>query len=219
MLDKVLSFLKFPTTEEGLHVVARGLNTSRKDTSHLDGCVDALDVYESRLRSQTGEVIQLFYCRKGYYSIPFQAVCDSDYIFRYASGLCGGATHDSLANEVPGFMEGARGGLLRLVLWIAADEAYRVSDCTMVPFPSSTLTKDEDNFNFYLSSLRIHNEQAFGMLVARWRILGNGLNFYDKRCTERSFWVLRFKNFNSVPKKRLPNYDFLLQKILIAPNN
>ena len=33
------------------------------------------------------------------------AVCDSNYIFRYASGVCGGATHNALANAVSRFME------------------------------------------------------------------------------------------------------------------
>ena len=42
VLDKVLSFPKLPTTEEGLHGVARGFKTSRKHTSPLDGCVGAL---------------------------------------------------------------------------------------------------------------------------------------------------------------------------------
>ena len=88
-----------------------------------------------------------------------------------------------MANAVSGFMEEVRGGLLRLVFWIATEEAYRVSECIIVPFPSSTLTEGEDNFNFYLSSLRIHIEQAFCMLVARWRMLRNGLNFSVKRCT------------------------------------
>ena len=30
----------------------------------------------------------------------------------------------------------------------------------------------EDAFNFYLSSLRVHVEQSFGQLLARWRLLG-----------------------------------------------
>ena len=43
VLDKVLSFPKLPTTEEGLHGVARGFKTSRRHTSPLDGCVGALN--------------------------------------------------------------------------------------------------------------------------------------------------------------------------------
>ena len=65
-------------------------------------------------------------------------------------------------------MEEVGGGLLRFAFWIAADEAYRVSQCIIVPFP---FLKDEDNIKSYLSSLQIHIEEAFGMLVAGWRLL------------------------------------------------
>lgn len=82
-----------------------------------------------------------------------------------------------------------------LLFWIAGDEAYCVSQWIIVPYPSSTLTEDEDNFNSYPSSLRIHIEQAFGMLVARWRILCNGLNFSVKRCTTVISVVMKLHNF------------------------
>ena len=36
---------------------------------------------------------------------------------------------------------------------------------------------------FFLSSFRIRIEQAFGMLVARWRIIRGGLDFSVRRCT------------------------------------
>ena len=124
-----------------------------------------------------------------------QAVCDSDYIFRYASGLCGGATHDALANAVSGFMEEVEEGLLGVLFWAAGDEAYRTSEWIITPFTGSTLTQDEDNFNFFLSSLRIHIEQAFGMLVARWRIIRDGLNFSVKRCSRIISTVMKLHNF------------------------
>lgn len=116
-------------------------------------------------------------------------------MFRYASGLCGGATHDALANAVSGFMEEVEWGLLKVVFWVAGDEAYKISEWIITPFPSSTLTQDEDNFNFVLSSLRIHIEQAFGMLVARWRIIRNGLNFSVKRCSRIISTVMKLHNF------------------------
>ena len=104
-------------------------------------------------------------------------MCDSNYIFQYASGVCGSATRDALANAVSGFMEEVEDGLLGVFFWVAGDEAYPVSEHIIVPYPASTQTNDEDNFNFFLCSLRIHIEQAFGMPTARWRILRDRLNF------------------------------------------
>jgi hypothetical protein len=41
----------------------------------------------------------------------------------------------------------------------------------MTPWPGRRLSVSQDAFNYWLSSARIHVEQAFGILVARWRIL------------------------------------------------
>ena len=85
--------------------------------------------------------------------------------------------------------------MLGVLFWAAGDEAYRTSEWIITPFTGSTLTQDEDNFNFFLSSLRIHIEQAFGMLVARWRIIRDGLNFSVKRCSRIISTVMKLHNF------------------------
>lgn len=195
-LDKVLQFQKIPRSTEGLSEVARGFKLSRSQVSPLDGCVGALDGICIKMRQPLRESFPAsFYCRKGFYAIPVQAVCDSNYIFRYASGRCGGATPDSLANAVPGFMREVEGGLLGEYFWVVGDEAYPVSEFPIIPYPSSTLTEDEDNFNFYLSSLRIHIEQAFGILIARWRILRDRLDFSLDHCTAIMSVAMKLHNY------------------------
>ena len=77
-------------------------------------------------------------------------------MFLYESGLCGGATHDALANSVSGFMEEVEDGRIGELFSVAGDEAHPVSEYIIVRFPSFTLSEDECNFNFFLSSLRIH---------------------------------------------------------------
>jgi hypothetical protein len=52
------------------------------------------------------------------------------------------------------------------------DNAYTLSITLLIPYSG----KDEQNaskdaFNFFLSQLRIHIEQAFGLLVSKWRFL------------------------------------------------
>ena len=136
-----------------------------------------------------------FYCRKGYYGIPVQAVCDSNYVFIYASGRCGGATQDSIANAISGFMKELEGGLLCEYYWVVGDEAYPDSDFIIIPYTSSALTEDEDNFNFYLSSLRIRIELAFGVLVARRRILRDRLDFSLEHCTAIMLVAMRLHHY------------------------
>ena len=196
VMNSVLRFPKLPREEDALHAAARDFKLSRSQFNPLDGCVGALDGICMKLKKPKNESIPAsFYCRKGYYAIPVQAVCDSNYLFRYASGLCGGATHDSLANAVSGFMEEVQDGLLGEIFWVAGDEAYPVSEWIIVPYPASTLTDDEDNFNFYLSSLRIHIEQAFGMLTARWRLLRDRLNFSLRHCSNIMSVCMKLHNY------------------------
>ena len=78
---------------------------------------------------------------------------------------------------------------------MAGDEAYPISEHIIVPYPASTLTDDEDNFNCYLSSLRIHIEQAFGMLTARWRLLRDRLNFSLDHCSNIMCVCMKLHNF------------------------
>ena len=140
VFGRVLSFPKLPADEEGLAKVAREFKTSRQSRSPLDGCVGSLDGICMKIKKPDEESIPTsFFCRKGYYAIPVQAVCDSKYMFTYASGLCGGATNDALAIAVSGFMEEVEEGLLGVLFWVAGDDAYQVSEYIIVPFPSSTL--------------------------------------------------------------------------------
>jgi DDE superfamily endonuclease len=44
-----------------------------------------------------GYVPRNYWCRKGYYAIPIQAVVDSRYRFTYMSAMAVASTHDSLA--------------------------------------------------------------------------------------------------------------------------
>ena len=185
VMNSLLHFPKLPRAEDALHSASRDFKLSRSHFNPLNGCVGTLDGCVRTLDGMFGKIKETeereytasFYCRKGYYAIPVQAVCDSNSLFRYASGLCCGATHGALAHAVSGFMEEVKDQLLGDIFRVAGDEAYPVSEWIIVPYPASTLTDDEENFNFYLSSLRIHIEHAFGMLTARWRLLRDRHNF------------------------------------------
>ena len=86
-------------------------------------------------------------------------------------------------------------GWLRIVFWVARDEAYRISQWIITSYPGSILTRDEDNFNFFFSSLQMRIEQAVGMLVARWILIRDGLKFSVKRCRNRSTVIRNGENW------------------------
>jgi hypothetical protein len=116
------------------------------------------------------------------YAIPAQALVDANYSVLYLSAKCAGSTPDGIswASSTLGLR------LCREALptgfWIAGDAAYRCRNGIVTPWTAGKLLDDEfgvsrDTFNFYNSSLRMHVEQAFEMLVLRFGILWRKLMF------------------------------------------
>ena len=166
--------ITFPLNDESaLRDISNGFIGSRMQGSPLSGCVGALDGIGIKIRRPwRKEVVnrQGFWSRKGFYAINVQALCDSNYRFLYVSYRCAGSTHDSTAWSVTALHDAISNGHLAESFWIAADDAYACTEQTLTPWPGE-VTLYKDSFNFHLSSLRIHIEQAFGMLVRRWGIL------------------------------------------------
>jgi DDE superfamily endonuclease len=116
------------------------------------------------------------------YAIPAQALVDANYRFLYLSAKFAGSTPDGIvwASSTHGLRlcrEAFPAGY-----WIAGDGAYPCRNGIITPWTAAQLLDDEfgvsrDAFNFYHSSLRMHVEQAFGMLVQRFDIPWRKLMF------------------------------------------
>jgi DDE superfamily endonuclease len=179
IIQKAFALPGIPFSEETkLASMARAFTQSRR--SPLFGCMGALDGILIPIQKPPDHLSpRKYFCRKGYYAIPLQVVCDSSYRFLFLSGRTAGATHDSLAYSVSILHEALANNSLPDGYWIAGDEAYLCSNSLLTPWPSS-LAKDDsakDAFNFYQSSLRIHIEQAFGQLVRRFGLLWKPIQF------------------------------------------
>jgi hypothetical protein len=179
LIRKAFALPGIPLSDETkLAEMARAFTQSRK--SPLFGCIGALDGILIPIQKPPDHLSpRKYFCRKGYYALPLQVVCDSSYRFLFMSGRTAGATHDSLAFSVSALWESLANSSLPDGYWIAGDEAYNCSDSLLTPWPSSVAKTDvaKDAFNFYQSSLRIHIEQAFGQLVRRFGILWKPIQF------------------------------------------
>ena len=172
ILSKKLQLPGLPSTISGLRHSAKNFKLSRNPPSPLSGCVGALDGIAVKIKKPSWcHAPSNFFCRKLYYALPVQAVVDSDYRFLCCSARCVGSTHDSIAHTVSALGNFLESGKLHFESWIAGDEAYVCTESLITPFPAASATDAEDAFNYYHSSLRMHVEQAFGMLVGKWRIL------------------------------------------------
>lgn len=172
---------------------------AKSRASPLCGCVGALDgivvaIHRPHLKDCNNP--NSYWNRKGFFGIPVQAVCDARGRFLFVSSKCAGSTHDSSAFEITSLGRFLSSGCLKEGFWIAADEAYPCSDVLLTPWPSSTLNEEKDAFNFHLSSLRIHIEQAFGMLVNRWGILWRPLRCRLKNASKIFICCAKLHNFS-----------------------
>jgi hypothetical protein len=172
-----------PLQQSELQNLALSFTNSRQPPSLLYGCVAALDgicVEIQKPLDMYGP--RDFYCRKGMYAIPAQALVDAKYRFLYLSAKCAGSTPDGIAWESSSLGLRLRREPLPTGFWIAGDAAYPCRKGIITPWTAGQLLHDEfgvsrDAFNFHHSSLRMHVEQAFGMLVQRFGILWKKLMF------------------------------------------
>lgn len=96
------------------------------------------------------------------------------------SAICTRSTHNCTAFDVNRLANTLRKVKPHAGYWIAGDSAYESRD-DMVTRRSPSASQGEetrtscDAFNFYHSSARVHVEQSFGLLVARFGILRHPL--------------------------------------------
>ena len=196
VLNVVLRLPGLPKTRAELYRSSIAFKTSRKALSPLDGCVGALDGLAVKItKPREEENPASYYNRIGFYALCVQAMVDSNYRFMTHSCRCVGSTHDSLSHETSSLGRYLKEGRLCKEFWIAADEAYLCTESVITPVPSSQVSDAEDAFNFYHSSLRMHVEQAFGILGAKWGILQRPLRYAIRKSSRIVCTAMKLHNF------------------------
>eukprot|EP00808_Paulinella_micropora_P028703 g39764.t1 len=164
----------------------------------LKGCIGALDGLVVAIKCPDKRDVpnpSRYYCRKGYYGLNLQAMCDSDLRFTWAEMKWPGSTNDSLALQSSSLMHTILKKKLKSQYFIVADNGYPISDHVLTPFKGRTLTTERDTFNFYLSQKRQTIERAFDVLIGRWGILWKPLRFDFKHAISITKACMRLHNF------------------------
>jgi hypothetical protein len=174
-LDNELELSKM---ERGFANIASCHNEMRGCVGAVDGC--AVSIKQPSFKEDPRQ--KRYYCRKGFFALNLQAVCDSRRKFTYAKVASPGSVNDCIAWSAEcELAQEMLAGRLPEPYWIAGDAAYGCYASLLSPFPGQDLPDREDAFNFYLSQKRINIECAFGMLIQRFGVLWAPL-----RCSLRS---------------------------------
>jgi hypothetical protein len=148
-----------------------------------NGCIGALDGLALRVKCFTMSEVPdpgNYYCRKGFYALNVQAICDRKKRFLWCSTGHKGGTHDSKAffeTKLYDLLENMADDLQEKGLYLAGDSAYALMVFLLTPHDDAGPKSMQDAFNFYHSSSRIFIECSFGELVMRWGIFWRRLNF------------------------------------------
>jgi hypothetical protein len=151
---------------------------------NFPNCIGALDGKHMIIEAPPNSGC-LNFCYKKVFSIVLLALVDADYRFTIidVGGLGKNSDYSAFTHSNLGkaFNNGQLhlppdefipGTNLKMPYVIVGDEAFPLSKHLMRPFPGNQLTNDDDKkvFNYRLSRARRVSENAFGILVRRFRM-------------------------------------------------
>lgn len=209
-LHWIMSTFEFPLVQllrqrdwKSLKLLANGF--AEKTNGVFYGPFGALDGLAVRVKCPTLKEVAdpgNYYCRKGFYAVNVQAICDKWKRFLWAYPSNKGSTHDSTAfggSRLVDLLKELEDELYEQCLFIVGDSAYALAPYLLIPYDITDLKEDPDHlrdaFNFYLSSCRIHIECAFGELVMRWGIFWRTLRFDLNKCSRIVQSAMLLQNF------------------------
>lgn len=153
----------------------------RWNFSHAVGCLDGKHI-RILCPKKSGT---MFYNYKNFFSIVLQAVADHRCRFIFVDVRGYGKQSDGgifSASSLSTFLEKyhtnlppsshIEGIVTDMPFVILADDAYKLKTYIMKPYSRRNLSHEEKIFNYRLSRARRCVECVFGIMTAKWRLLG-----------------------------------------------
>jgi len=194
--------LTFPTknNEQACKIV--GGFESISDRGILSGCIGAIDGWLCKIISPSsksvGDVKSFFSGHYHRYGINVQICCDHMYWFTAFTVNTSGSRGDSMAFQFWRLNDELK--KLNRPYYVVGDSAYTLSPTVMTPFTKRDLQNphtvaERDNYNFFLSQLRIRIEMAIGILVNKWRVFKTPIHFDISKCHKIITSTIRLHNY------------------------
>ena len=171
--------LSCPSSPQEWQQVADGF----AKTWNWHNCMGALDGKHIAMKKPAHQG-SFFYNYKGFHSIVLMALVDSGHKFLFVDIGSNGSCSDGGVFKATDLYQKLEKGTLGLPeptplpddtepvpYHIIGDEAFALNTWMMKPYPSRGITRANRIFNYRLSRARRIVENAFGILVQRWRCL------------------------------------------------
>ncbi|KAJ8928729.1 hypothetical protein NQ314_018677 [Rhamnusium bicolor] len=168
-------WIKFPVSEEGRLSIKRGFQMMGR--GYFSNAVGIIDGTLIRIVSPPANHPihpgPPYYCRKNFYALNVQIICDHHKRILSINARYPGSVHDSAIWT----MSGVRRLLQRLYIenetedYLIGDSGYPLEPWLIVPFVNPIEHSPEALFNTALSSVRIFGEHTIGLLKNRFRCL------------------------------------------------
>lgn len=162
------------------------------------GCIGAMDGLAVRIKCPNASDPGNYFCRKNFYALNAQAICDRQKRILWISPGHLGASHDSTAwqeTKLHGLVERLSEKLKDKGFFFVGDSAYPLSVYLQVPYSNARPGSPQDAFNFWLSNSRIQIECTFGELIMRFGLFWRTLRFDENTCVTIINAAAKLHNF------------------------
>nr|CAH7745552.1 unnamed protein product [Callosobruchus chinensis] len=161
---------QIPDGEDEWKIIENGFNTRW----NFPSCYGAIDGKHVNIKAPPKSGSE-FYNYKKTNSIVLMAIADHNYCFTYIDVGANGSASDGGVFKNSSIYRRLEDGLLPMDGIIVGDAAFPLKSYLLKPYPGSQLSTSEKIFNYRLSRARRIVENAFGILVSRFRVFENAI--------------------------------------------
>ncbi|XP_047998801.1 putative nuclease HARBI1 [Leguminivora glycinivorella] len=197
----LMDFIKVPATNEDWNKIEAGFRRKW----NFPRCGGALDGKHVVIKAPAVSG-SYYYNYKHTNSIVLMALVDDNYCFSYIDVGCNGRISDGGVFRNCNLSAALENNLLPDGHVIVGDNAFPLKPYLMKPYPGSNLTLKQKIFNYRLSRARRIVENAFGILVARFRVFERPIPISPdkvdkvvKACCALHNWLCKTKSNVNAP--------------------